>query len=90
MEKKLPEKWKKHIRKMTEYAQKSEQMRKELEVYLTSKGFSEEESSVTGCDFEDSIIDCMQSGQGEPLILEIENALNGRDRLAGSRLDGFE
>lgn len=82
----LPQKWKNHINKMCEYAKKSEEMRKELEEYLISKGF-EGDMYDSGCDFEDSIIDSMQNGDSKGLIVEIEHALNGRDRLTGTRLE---
>jgi hypothetical protein len=74
--KQLPNKWKEHIRKMVEYNKKAEKLRQELEQYLISYGFSDDRT-VTGCEFEDAIIDTNQSGDWENLIVMIEDAMNG-------------
>ncbi|MFD0587681.1 hypothetical protein ACFQZE_06675 [Paenibacillus sp. GCM10027627] len=76
--KQLPIKWQEHIRKMTEFAQKSNQMRYELEQYLIKQGLTDE-SFESGCMFEDSIIDVTtQSYEWEDLIKDINLALNGK------------
>lgn len=91
MSKELPQKWKNHINQMCDYARKSEQLRTEFENCLVKKKLlSEEELAMGGHEFEDPIIDSMQTRNGEGLVIIVENMLNGRDILDGSRLEGFK
>jgi len=74
--KELPSKWKELIRKMVEYAQKSNKLKLELEEFLNKPEFKCEEYDSNM--FEDSIIDAMQyTGDWQDLINEIEDQMNG-------------
>lgn len=76
LRKELPQKWKEHVRKMTEYAQKSNQMIVELQDYLIKKGLTND-TFESNCAFEDNIIDTTQhSYNWESLVHDIELALN--------------
>jgi uncharacterized FlgJ-related protein len=79
--KQLPESWRIHIRKMTEHAQKSNQMVKELEDYLIKKGYTHEAYDETeGSEFQDLIIDTVQRNYDwDALIMAIEAVMNGAD-----------